>query len=224
MFDTASTFLNFYGWLEEKCFAFYHNYLVVTAPLFCTHVTLTFSLPCCAVIILSALSASPSISCYFKWFLLPCITLHSTLLVVEKSLLCTCISSSRDSSISHMLYWHDRSSMTLMNAFQTEKQTCLSPSFFFSLFSISGVNVNKCQQCSTATTHLVHQPSLLHWWMISRWQAKGYYNGFRAKRNATALHSRCLFKYWRNHPQRWGENTITVLSWCRAYMSGTWEW
>lgn len=28
---------------------------------------------------------------------------------------------------------------------------------------------------------------------------------FRAKRNATALHNRCLFRSWQNHPQRWGE-------------------
>lgn len=98
--------------------------------------------------------------------------------------------------------------------FWIEQARCnLSFSTFFSLlFSISGVTVNKCQHCTRVTTHLVHEPSPLNWWMISCWQATGYYRGLKAKRNATALHNRCLFKSWENHPQRWGENTITVLT------------
>lgn len=82
-------FFKFYGWLKETFFAFYYNYLLVTAPTTPTRVTLTFPPPYCAVISPSALSASPSISCCFKWLPFPCIALHSIQLVVEKSLKCT---------------------------------------------------------------------------------------------------------------------------------------
>ena len=115
------------------------------------------------------------------------ITLHSSQLVVEKL---TCISSCLTVRLrSDVLYSHDRSNTDLMNEFWREIQRCnLSFSIFFSLlFSISGATVNECQHCGKATTHLVHQPSPLNWWMISCWQAVGYYHGFRAKRNATAL-------------------------------------
>lgn len=42
--------------------------------------------------------------------------------------------------------------------------------------------------------HLAHQPSPLHRWVISCWQAEGNYPGVSAERNATALHSTCLFQ------------------------------
>ena len=105
--------------------------------------------------------------------------------------------SACDGEITHtVFFWHDRSNMNLMNMFWTEKQwRNLSLSIFLSvLFSTLGVNVNKCQHGIIATTHPVYQPSSFSQWMISCWQAKGYYHGFRSKRNATALHNRCLFK------------------------------
>lgn len=195
-------FLKFYGQLEEKYFAFCCNYLVVTVHN--SHpCNPHFFQPCCAVVSLSVSSAFPSISCYFKWFFLPCITCtlvslwlrnhsytHAFLLVFDKLIMVRFA----------LLTWQEQYEQKLLR-------------LFFSLFSISDVNMNKCQHYITATTHLVHQTATLNWWMISCWQAKGYYHRFRAKRNATALHNRCLFKYWQNHPQRWGENAITVLSW-----------
>lgn len=42
--------------------------------------------------------------------------------------------------------------------------------------------------------HLAHQPSPLHRWVISCWQAEGNYPGVSAERNATAVHSTCLFQ------------------------------
>jgi len=158
------------------------NILNSIAAIFLIHSpTLTYiALSCYAVISLSATSVSPFIS----FFEVISFTFHYPAFysVVEKSLICTCVSSGLwQFDWGQISFIDDRSNRNLMNV---KYQVLIH--LFSVLLSISGVNVTECQHCTTATTHWVHQTFQLNFLMILCWQGKSYYHGFMAERNSAA--------------------------------------
>lgn len=154
MFDAASTstFVKVLWPTQGEIFRILSQPSCCHSPPY-SHPCHTHFSPCRGVISLSALSPSPSISCCFKWFPLPCTTLLSIQVVVEKWLIGTCISSGLWQLNWGLLCFTDMTGAiwTKWICFWAEKQwrnLSFSIVFLSLLFSISGVNTNKCQRRS----------------------------------------------------------------------------
>lgn len=121
-------------------------------------------------------------------------------------------------------FWHDRSYINFMKVFRTEKTDlfCLSASSFPLLFSISGANVNKCQQSHhppsppTISTRLVDDLLLTGRGLLS------WYSGLRGMllRFTTDVFSDPDKTTHRDEEK----SAIAALSWPTAHMSVTCEW